>query len=372
MRVASSICARESTSMKLLLFVSMIGYLSVASVHAQPVGETHRVTSERTASLRDAQHRDLLRITVWYSAAADAVEGPVVEGPPAQPLFDIGAVAPNAPFATDNIRQPVLLLSHGFGGTARIMGWFGIAMVRAGYIVIAVDHPGSNAIDEMTVPGAILWWDRAEDLQSGLKAAVRDPTIGPHIDTSRIGVAGFSAGGFTALVAAGALADPAHFDLFCRANPEDGVCRPQQEFSFSSQDLAKTLARPEIAAEEALSGEDHSIHSIRAAFAMAPVLVQALDPASLARMHIPVFIMLGDADTVAPPSTNGFVAANLIPGAELKHLPGVGHYDFLSTCTQAGQRLVPRCKVTVPQTMTHSQTIAAAEDFFSHALESSR
>jgi hypothetical protein len=117
--------------MKLLLFVSMIGYLSVASVHAQPVGETHRVTSERTASLRDAQHRDLLRITVWYSAAADAVEGPVVEGPPAQPLFDIGAVAPNAPFATDNIRQPVLLLSHGFGGTALITGWFGIAMALA-------------------------------------------------------------------------------------------------------------------------------------------------------------------------------------------------------------------------------------------------
>ena len=50
-------------------------------------------------------------------------------------------LTPNAPFATDNIRQPVLLLSHGFGGTARIMGWFGIAMARAGYIVIAVDHP---------------------------------------------------------------------------------------------------------------------------------------------------------------------------------------------------------------------------------------
>ena len=175
------------------------------------------MTSERTARLRDAQHRDLLRITVWYSAAADAVEGPVVEGPPTQPLFDIGAVAPNAHFATDNIRQPVLLLSHGFGGTARIIGWFGLAMARAGYIVIAVDHPGSNAIDEMTVPGAILWWDRAEDLQSALEAAVRDATIGPHMDTSRIGVAGFSAGGFTALVAAGLW--PIQLTSICSAAP---------------------------------------------------------------------------------------------------------------------------------------------------------
>ena len=82
--------------------------------------------------------------------------------------------------------------------------------------------------------------------------------------------------------------------------------------------------------------------------------------------------MLDDGDTVAPPSTNGLIAANLIPGAELKRLPGVGHYDYLSTCTQAGQRLVPRCKMVVPQTMTHSWAIAAAEEFFSHALESSR
>ena len=194
--------------MKLLLFVSMIGYLSVASVHAQPVGETHRVTSEQTASLRDAQHRTALRVTVWYPAAADAVERPLVVGPPAKPLFDVGAVAPDAAFATDGTRRPVILLSHGFGGSARIMGWFGIAMARGGYIVVAVDHPGNNSGDAMTVPGAILWWDRAEDLRAALAAAEQDPDLGARMDRSRVGVAGFSAGGFTALVAAGARVDP--------------------------------------------------------------------------------------------------------------------------------------------------------------------
>jgi pimeloyl-ACP methyl ester carboxylesterase len=69
---------------------------------------------------------------------------------------------------------------------------------------------------------------------------------------------------------------------------------------------------------------------------MAPALVQMLDPTSLVGMRTPVRIMLGDADEVAPPATNGLVAAKAIPGAELLRLPGVGHYDFLANCTDSG------------------------------------
>ena len=352
--------------------VGMLGILAAGIAHAAPVGETHRVTSEPTASLRDAKHRTELRITVWYPAAAAAVERPLVVGPPEPPLFDVGAAAPDAAFAADGERHPVILLSHGFGGTARIMGWFGIAMARSGYIVVAVDHPGNNAVDEMTVPGATLWWDRAEDLRAALAATERDPDLGAHMDPSRVGVAGFSAGGFTALVAAGARVDPSRFVRFCLANPDDGVCRPQQEFAVTSQERTKAFAVPEVAAEAARAGDDHSIPSVRAAFVMAPALVQAFDPASLARIRTPVHIVLGDADMVAPPMTNGRVAAEAIPNAELERLPGVGHYDFISSCTSAGQVAVPRCKTDVPQVDTHLRAITAAEAFFSRNLTTSQ
>ena len=355
--------------MKLALVYSMLGLLSATQVCAEPVGETHRVTSEKTASLRDAEHRDQLRITVWYPAAADAVERPLVVGPPERPLRNIGSVGLDAAFAADPTRWPVILLSHGFGGTERIMGWFGIAMARDGYIVVAVDHPGNNAVDQMTVTGAALYWDRADDLRAALEATERDPTIGRHMDLARLGVAGFSAGGFTALVAAGARVDRSHFAQFCTANPDDGVCRPQQEFVVTPEEFAKALELPEVAAEVAHAGDDHSIPALRAVFAMAPALVQALDPTSLAQMRTPVDIVLGDADTVAPPTTNGLVAAKLIPGAELQQLPGVGHYDFLSSCTEAGQTVVPRCKIRIPQADTHSQTIAAAQKFFGRNLK---
>jgi predicted dienelactone hydrolase len=354
---------------RVLTLLLSAGLLSAVAAHAGPVGEAHRVIFDDKAALRDAEHSSNLRVTVWYPAAADSIETPLPVGPPGQqPMFDVGRAAPDAAFAPDSGRRPVILLSHGFGGTARIMGWFGVAMARNGYLVVAVDHPGNNAVDKMTVAGAALWWNRADDLRIALDAMERDPAIGPHLDMTRVAAAGFSAGGFTTLVLAGARVDRAHFLQFCAAHPTDGVCLPQREFAMSDQDAAQAFRVPEVAAEAAHAGDDHAIPDLRAAFAIAPALVQALDPQSLMQMRTPIKIVLGDADAVAPPSTNGLIAAAAIPGAELERLPAVGHYDFLAPCTQAGQIAVPVCKVSVPQQETHDRAIGAALAFFARHL----
>ncbi len=355
--------------------VAAIGTLVMVAAglaHAGPVGEIHRVTSDSTASLRDAEHRPELRVTIWYPAPPDAIEQEITIGPPGKPLRDIGTVAPDAAFAPGEDRRPIILLSHGFGGTARLMGWFGIAMARNGYIVVAADHPGNNGADKMTVAGVLLWWDRAEDLRAALNAAEQDQTIGPHMDLSRVGVAGFSAGGGTALLAAGARVEPGRLIRFCQANPDDGTCRPQREFAFTTHDAEDVLKLPDVQAEAAHAGDDHAIPQVRAAFVMAPALVQALAPASLEHMHVPIEIILGDEDTVAPPSTNGLVAAKLIPNVSLIRLPDVGHYDFSSSCTEDGRAIVPRCRTNVPQADTHRQAIEAAEAFFSRQLRTAR
>ncbi|KAG1240655.1 hypothetical protein G6F61_014151 [Rhizopus arrhizus] len=83
-----------------------------------------------------------------------------------------------------------------------MMGWLGTALARAGYLVIAVDHPGNNGADPMTLPGSVLSWLRADDLRAALAAVQADPVLGAHVDRSRLGVVGFSAGGYTALLAA--------------------------------------------------------------------------------------------------------------------------------------------------------------------------
>ncbi len=282
-------------------------------------------------------------------------------------MFIVGAVAPGAAFA-DAKPRPVILLSHGFGGTARMMGWFGVPLARAGYVVIAVDHPGNNGMDKMTVGGAIMSWDRAQDLRAALDAVKADPAIGPHLDLKRLGVSGFSAGGFTSLVGAGAHVDMNRFLTFCRAHPTDGVCAPQKEFALSMDDAQKALASPELAAEAAHAGDDHAIPGVRAAFVIAPAIVQALPLEGLARIKVPVAIILGEADPVAPPDTNGLLAAKAIPHVELKVLPGVGHYDFLAACTPAGMATVPVCTAKVPQDQSHQAAIDMAVSFFNRTL----
>jgi len=352
---------------KRLLILAAAASLWASAALAGPVGERHLKAIEPTAALRDAEHRTDVRVTVWYPAAAGVKEERIDLGPPGKPLFIVGQIAYDAPFV-DAKKRPVILFSHGFGGAARMMGWFGVPLARAGYVVVAVDHPGNNGQDKMTTPGAMLSWDRAKDLRAALEAVKADPAIAPHLDLTRIGVSGFSAGGFTSLVAAGARVDMNRFVAFCRKNPEDGVCKPQKEYRLTMDDAQKALEAPELAAEAAHAGDDYTIPGVKAAFAIAPAIVQGLPPEGLAKMRVPVAIFLGDADPVAPPATNGLVAAKAIPHAELTTLPGVKHYDFLSTCTPAGQAAVDICKDELPQDPTHDAAIKAALAFFSRTL----
>ncbi len=309
---------------------------------------------EASAAVRDWLGRDSLGITVWYPASDGVRAARIGIGRRDRPLFLIGTAAKDAPFAAGG-KRPVILLSHGFGGSARIMGWFGLRLAADGYVVISVEHPGNNSLDlqPMTVAGDVLMWLRADDMTLALHTAASDPAIGPHMDLSRIGAAGFSAGGFTALLIAGARADP-------------------ERFPVSAAMHEMTLLDPRIASYVAKAGADHAVPCVRAVFLIAPAIVQGIDPRSLAGVSIPVDVVAGDADDVAPPATNAMVVARLVPGARLSAVHGAAHYAFLAPCTDAGRAVVPVCNraETVPgaQAVAQSIAIARAEDLFSRVF----
>jgi predicted dienelactone hydrolase len=353
-----------------LLAVAVVAMFTATAALADgfPVGERHLVATNPTAALRDADHKPDVRVTVWYPAATSADEKSLDLGPPAQPLFYGGSAARDAAFA-DGRRRPVILFSHGYGGSARMMGWFTTVLAQQGYVVIAVDHPGNNSLDKMTVAGTAMFWDRAGDLQAALDAAAADPVIGGHMDMRRLAVAGYATGGFTALAAAGARVDLQRFQAGCTAHPDDGLCTPQPEFPVTLEQSAAALATPELAAEAARAGDDHSIRGVRAVFAIAPALVQSIDPATLTAMDVPVAIVLGLSDPTAPPHVNGSAAARAIPRAQLKALRGVGHYDFVSTCSPAAFNTLPLCQAVLsPQGPTHFEALQMALILFGRAM----
>ena len=186
----------------------------------------------------------------------------------------------------------------------------------------------------------------------------------------RLGVAGFSLGGFTALVSAGARVDIDHIIQFCQSPAADATCAPQAE--APDQTMAareQALKTPAMAAQAKHAGDDYAIPGVRAVFVMAPGGIEALAPASLRALDTPVSILLGDADPVAPPASNGKLAASSLPHATLKTLPGVGHYDFLADCTATGRQQESLCQhFHVPQQRTHATAIATAEAFFASHL----
>ncbi|MDV9041440.1 alpha/beta fold hydrolase [Stenotrophomonas sp. RAC2] len=352
-----------------MLGMILLGVTATAAAHeAGLAGERHGATTVASAAVRDAQHRDVLRYTVWYPAQAGSQEMALSIGPPDAPLFDVGRAAADAPLQGG--RLPTVMLSHGNGGSARMMGWLGTALARAGYLVIAVDHPGNNAADPMTLPGSMLSWLRADDLRAALAAVQADPVLGPHVDSDRLGVAGFSAGGYTALLAAGARPDLQRLLAFCRTHADDGVCLPQHEAATHTMKARlAAAASPALSPWIAHADDPRAIPRVRAVFLIAPAIVQAFAPEQLASLRQPVSIVLGEADTVAPPQTNGDVAQAAIPGAALQRLPDVGHYDFLAACTAVGvQRLPELCSSSVPKAGTHAQAVDAAVRFFAEAL----
>jgi predicted dienelactone hydrolase len=336
------------------------------AVHA---GETTRTTRLASAAARHGGDATL-RVTVWYPAAAGAAEAPTDVGPPGKPVFRPGEVATDAPWA-DERRHPVVLVSHGFGGTARQMTWLGTALARAGYVAVAVDHPGTNGLDGVTPQGAYAPWERTLDLRAALDLALADSALAPHLDAGRVGAAGFSLGGFTAALLAGARTDFGHFDAFCAGPERDAICDPQKEFPLDFRQAPRVLADPAMAAAVARRDGDLREPRVRAAFLVAPALGEAIAAASLAGVRVPVEIVYGEADLVVPPATNALRLARGIAGAGTLALPGVGHYDFLSECGAFGRQVAADyCAETAaaPRARTHAQVQAAAVAFFDRTL----
>ena len=103
-----------------------------------------------------------LPTTIWYPAAASAAEQPLQI--PGLTFFVLGNVAQNATISSAPAKFPLILLSHGTGGTALSLAWFASALAARGFIVAGVNHPGNNAADPYTVEGFSTWWERARDL----------------------------------------------------------------------------------------------------------------------------------------------------------------------------------------------------------------
>jgi predicted dienelactone hydrolase len=335
------------------------------------VGMTSRVFHPKAErNWRGAEHQEL-RVTVWYPAAENAVEVQQEIGPPDAPLLLAGKAAEHAAMAPALEKWPLVLLSHGTGGSAMQMAWIGTALARAGYIAVAVNHPGNNALEPYTAEGFMLWWERATDLSEVLDGILADPEFGPAIDASRIGAAGFSIGGYTVLALGGARTDIGVIIDLCKTQPDSLVCHVPEMKDMGTPEQMLAAVRKTSGVSLARSDESYRDPRVDAIFAIAPAVGFTLTPDSLHAMRVPVDIVVGAADAIAPPKDNGDYIRAHIRGAKETVLPNVVHYTFLDTCTAAGkQKLGVFCADPqgVDRDAVHRQVNEMAVQFFDRAL----
>lgn len=283
-----------------------------------------------------------LSTTIWYPTSdTSQVDSLTIGLPGKPPVFFSGLVRRQAPIRPGE-RLPLILLSHGTGGSALQLAWLGTALAQHGYIVAAVNHHGNTAAEPAYDPrGFLLWWERARDLSAVLDQLLTDSLFGLRIDSTRIGAAGFSLGGYTVLALAGGITDLESFGRFCGGPDHDATCDPQPEMPDAPA-LVERLRATDTVAQRSLASAGHSYKDprIRAVAALAPAVVQAFTPTSLNRLVVPTLLIGGSQDSIAPARTNAHHAADLIPGAQFVLLPGVTHYTFLSECTDQGRRVL--------------------------------
>lgn len=196
----------------------------------------------RSATLADERNERPLDMVVWYPAKTTA---------PAQLIADdavfvgTSAVREAPPTAGDH---PLLVLSHGFRGNWSNQAWLASALARQGYIVAAVNHPGTTTHDRSPKAAARLW-QRPVDISRVIDAVTAQPEQFGAVSKGRIAVAGHSLGGWTALEIAGTRFDPERFAQDCAAHQKLATRLPSAtsqyvEISDASHFSFMSLCKP--------------------------------------------------------------------------------------------------------------------------------
>jgi predicted dienelactone hydrolase len=294
-----------------------------------------------------------LALAMFYPARSESMSEPFVF-----PFFVNIRVLQDSP-VSDGSRRPLIVFSHGRGSNGMLYAWFAEYLAARGFVVAAIDHYRANTYDSNIAYLANQLWQRPVDIGLAISFLLRDPNWETLIDADRIGVAGHSQGGFTALWVGGAEVSSDGYLAFQRGWRNNRMV---------PEHLRRDLP---VDPTPALHVRDPRV---KAAFAMAPGIIKAfgMNEAGLSRMPIPAYITVGARDTQTPPGPNAAFAAAHIPHAQLAIIPGpVDHEIFVNECNNEGRDEFPEACIDaagVDRRLIHEAVGRAAVKFFYDSL----
>jgi predicted dienelactone hydrolase len=279
----------------------------------------------RIVEMNLPKHGENSRVAIWYPGGGTGslalyADSPVFRG--VEAMFDAD---------TANGQHPVVLFSHGMGGSDRAQAWLAADLAGRGAIVLMVNHPNSTWGDFDMAKG-VSHWTRAADLSAALDMLIGDPMFEGHIDASRVMAAGFSFGGWTALSLGGMIGNLEGSVEACttyRESMEACAMLLSEDVSMQSQDQEKWNA----------SYADARITHVAA---VDPGFVWGLDASNTAAL-VPgtLLIGLGNAETrLSATNFDESGLAALLPEAHILRLDPAFHFSAMPLCKPDGAAIL--------------------------------
>ena len=230
-------------------------------------------------------------------------------------------------------RFPFVVLSHGMFGNALNQAWLAGALAKQGYVVAAINHPGTSTWSRAPDQRRQLW-ERPKDISRLIDYASTSPQLSRLVDPDRIFMAGHSLGGFTAVALAGGRYDALKLKLFCDGVPGELACGILTRWK-----IAQT---PADRAEMEANLSDPRIKAF-AVFDLGGT--QSFSVSSLAAINRPMLIF-------GAPIMNSGLTLDIESRALVKVLPPdltmyiepemLSHFDFLGQCKAGGLELLAK------------------------------
>ncbi|QCK16122.1 alpha/beta hydrolase family protein [Mangrovivirga cuniculi] len=310
---------------------------------------------ERTIEYMDSSRNRPIKTEVWYPTfETDSLNEKKTELP-----FKLSPTIRNAKLVNKSF--PLIVMSHGTGGNRFSLAWLAIELAKNGYIVIAPDHWG-NTYDNKIPEYFVRYWERPLDINFLLTSILADKSINSSIDDTRIGMMGFSFGGYTTLAIAGA-------DINCELIKEQTKTKAgKKEFKVSELgDLRKLISEINCSEPQKTFKDDR----FKVFVAMAPALGLGL-PDQSQNIKAPVLIIGAKNDRTTPIQTNAMKYHKLITGSEYFLLEGeTGHYVFLNEGNKMLQKRAKRYyrdDKSVKRSLIHEQVTKEVLSFLKESF----
>lgn len=288
------------------------------------IGATPYHPAQSSLDIPDPDGQRPLQGWLWYPTKADSAEQKIA-GNAVWAEIRAQLDAPIAPG-----RHPLVLLSHGTYGNIYNQGWLAEALASQGYMVGAVNHPGTTSRNRDKQHAEKLW-ERTRDLSRVVDHLLSNARTSASVDPGKIAAAGHSLGGHTVMRLLGAIHDDKRHDKSCKPNPSRIDCRVVRRFGVgqseaNSEQLLQSLEDPRI----------------RAVITLDLGGTQTLTPESLKTVSRPVMVIGVEQNPFMDQRLESILLTESLPAELVQYmkLPGGAHFDFMGLCTERAMAIL--------------------------------